>query len=213
MGGTGLEPVTPSLVEVGATCPRPTGSLRIMVLSRDFFSVLQGRDVRRNAAFCAPAVGHIVGMELLLVLQTSNVCRTSGAYASRLDGFSGWGRRAERREADAGAGGLLRAAGRGGSRRLLRGPGRVAGTVGGKRRLRARARWRGRGRRAGDAASGRRPGERDERCGRRCGSGRSRSGRSTSRAASGGRSRSGSRRSPGTTSSSRARRASASCTR
>ena len=63
---------------------------------------------------------------------------------------------ADRREADAGPGGLLRALGRGGARRLLRRPGRVAGHLGRPRRSRARARGRGRGR-AARGADPRRP--------------------------------------------------------
>ena len=60
-------------------------------------------------------------------------------------------RRAVGREADAGPGVVLRALGRGGARRLLRRPRRVAGHLGRPRRRRARARRR----RPGRAASAR----------------------------------------------------------
>ena len=126
---------------------------------------------------------------------------------------SGVGRRAERGEADAGAGGLLRAAGRSRSGRLLRGSRRVTGHLG-------RQRIRGLGlvgvverRRPRHAASRRQPGGRSAAAGAGAGADDHRAQRSTSRRASGGRSRSGWRRCRATTSSSRARRASACCTR
>ena len=74
-------------------------------------------------------------------------------------GSSGW-RNVERGEADAGPGGLLRAAGRPRSGRLLRRSGRVAGDLGRQRLGGARAGRRRRRRGSGDAAARRQPGER-----------------------------------------------------
>ena len=79
-------------------------------------------------------VWSIGGQLALLVLQTGNALAHLRVHLRLgLVRASGWGRRAERREAHARAGGLLRAAGRARSGRLLRGSRRVAGALGRQR--------------------------------------------------------------------------------
>ncbi len=57
MGGTGLEPVTPSLSNSFVVSAADADRLRKPILSRDFFLARTAADLRRNAPFCAPGVG------------------------------------------------------------------------------------------------------------------------------------------------------------
>ncbi len=119
----------------------------------------------------------------------------------------------ERGQVDAGAGGLLRALRRRRDRRLLRGPGRVTGSLGGARRPGARARGLARRGAAGSADPRGGPGDRTATAPAGILThGGSRSSGSTPPAVSGGWRRRRSARSRPSTWSSRFPRASASCT-